>query len=84
MLKNIVIIGDIQVIDKYYLIPHYSGKYLMLKLYVGVENKLEDQPSEMCTCSWEQTPTPTPPPQAQPPGEDQTAADSSHLLALDT
>ena len=39
------------VLDKYYLIPHYSGKRLMLKLCVGVENKLEDQPSEMCTCS---------------------------------
>ena len=30
--KKIVIIGDIQVIDNYYLIPHYSGKHLMLKL----------------------------------------------------
>ena len=58
--KKIVIIRDIQVIDKYYLIPHYSGKHLMLKLYVGVENKLEDQPSEMCTCSWEQTFRPQP------------------------
>ena len=54
----------------------------MLKLYVRVENKLEDQPSEMCTCSWEQTFRPQP--WAQPPGEDQMAANSSHLLALDT
>ena len=28
--KKIVIIRDIQVIEKYYLIPHYSGKHLML------------------------------------------------------